>query len=118
MWYRQPVTIVRGEPSAPDWQPQRAFAAASCVRRCAQIRVIVVAFVADLLDTVEHVADGVDLRQQAAGDFGIERQFSFAQLAEQVLADMRQRFELAEAKKAAGSLDRVDRAEDAGERRL
>jgi hypothetical protein len=68
-----------------------------------------------LLDRPEQRPDDVDHEQQATGDLGREDQRTVAQLAQQALTDVGDPLQLAEGEEAAGALDRVDRAEDAGE---
>ena len=85
-------------------------------QRLNQFLIVALAFVADGFDASEHLADGVDHREQRGRHFGIQREFAVAQLAEQIFADVRDRFEFCESEKSAGALDRVDRAENTGER--
>jgi len=68
------------------------------------------------LDRPEHHAHGIDHLQQRRRALLIQADATVAQLREQVLAGMRDLFEMRKAEEAAGALDRVDRAEDARER--
>ena len=81
-----------------------------------QFLIVALAFVADGFDAGKHLADGVHHREQRGRHFGIQRELAVTQLAEQIFADVRDRFEFCEAEKSAGALDRVDRAENAGKR--
>ena len=65
------------------------------------------------LDPLEDRADGVDEREEDTGDVVVEIDLSVPQLAEEMLAAMRDRPELGETEESARPLDRVDGAKDA-----
>ena len=67
------------------------------------------------LDGGEHGPHDVDHLQQHVGGGRGHRHLAVPQAREQVLTDVGDRLELAERQEAAGALDGVDRAEDAGE---
>jgi hypothetical protein len=81
-----------------------------------QFLIVALAFVANGFDAGEHLANGIDHRQQRGRHFGIQRELAVAQLAEQIFADVRDGFEFCESQESAGALDGVDRAENTGER--
>jgi hypothetical protein len=85
-------------------------------QRLNQFLVVAFAFVADRFDAREHLADGIDHREQRGRHLRIQRKFSVAQLAEQVFANVRDGFEFCEPEKSTGAFDRVDCAENARER--
>lgn len=80
-----------------------------------QFAVLALPLAAGLFDVGQHLPHGVDHRQLAAGDFGRERQLAFAELAQQVLADVRHRLQIRESEEARRAFDRVNRAKDAGQ---
>ncbi len=77
------------------------------------VDVDLVALLALRLDGGEKRADGVDHGQQHVGDLGRGLHLAVAQPAEKVLADVGHGLEAVERQETAGSLDRVNRAEDA-----
>ena len=68
---------------------------------------------AGFLDPLEDRADGVDEREENIGDLVVEIDLSVPQLAEEMLAAVRDRPELGETEESARPLDRVDGAKDA-----
>ena len=82
-----------------------------------EVGMVVVAFVAVGLDAAEDRPHRVGERQQRVRDVGVDAKVAVAQVREQVLARVRDRLEAYEAEKPACSLDRVERAKRAGDRR-
>ncbi|MEZ5284151.1 MAG: hypothetical protein R2712_04940 [Vicinamibacterales bacterium] len=78
-----------------------------------QLAVVGVAFLSVMLDRLQDLPDGIDHRQQRAGHLGVEAQLEVAELAQQVLTDVRDGLELGEAEEPARALDRVNRPKDA-----
>ena len=99
---------------------RRSFLRRRCLRqprqRLDQVFVFARAFVAVGLDAFQHLSDGIHHAQQSRGDLRMYAQFSIAQLAQQIFANMRNRLQFCESQKATGSLDRVDGAEDTRQR--
>src|SRR5262249_48282488 len=77
-----------------------------------ELLVIAVAVGARRLDERQHLLDGVDHGQEAAGDLAAVLELLVAQEGQEVLAGVADGLELAEAEEAAGALDGVDGAED------
>ena len=74
---------------------------------------VLVPFGTCLFDPIEDRPHRIDERQQGAGDIVVEFDLSVAQLPEEVLTAVSNGAELRKAEEAAGTLDRVDGAEDA-----
>jgi hypothetical protein len=83
-----------------------------------QLGVLAVTVVAVPLDEGQHLAHGVHHGQQPAGHLGVQADVAVTQPAEQVLAHVCHRFQAIETEKSAGSLDRVDGAENGREQLL
>ena len=67
------------------------------------------------LNFSKHAADGIDSRQKGAGNVGVAQQQPVSHLTQQIFANVRDRLQLCKPKKATGSLQRVDRSEDAAQ---
>src|SRR5262249_45940868 len=80
-----------------------------------QLLIVAVSVAVCCLDASQHGANRIDESEEYGGNFQVEKQLAVAQFAEQVLADMSDGFQLSESQKSAGTLDRVDRTEDAGQ---
>ena len=76
---------------------------------------VMAALNAALLDGRQHLAHGIDQRQQRVRPRLVEREVAVAQPAQQVLAGVRELTQTIEAQEACGPLDRVDGSEDARE---
>ena len=79
-------------------------------------RVVRTPLTAVVLNVAEHVANGVDRRQQGARDFWRELEQSVTQPRQKAFSDVGDRLELGEAEKPARAFDGVDRPEDRRQR--
>jgi hypothetical protein len=77
-----------------------------------------ITFDAGLLNVHQQYLDLVDCFEDQRDDVGRERALSGSGLGEDVFGDMRGGAEQVEAEEATRSLDRVDRAKDAGDKRV
>ena len=80
-----------------------------------QVRVVASGVGAALLDGLQHAARHVHDAEERIGNRGVERECSVTQLAQEVLAGVRDALERSIPKKAGRTLDGVNRAEDTAE---